>query len=42
MCATASAVLQYIQDNRLVERSAEMGSPVTDGVAFEEVIRELD
>jgi len=25
MCATASAVLQYIQDNRLVERSAEMG-----------------
>ena len=27
---------------RCIERSAEMGIPVTDGVAFEEVIRELD
>ena len=26
MCATASAVLQYLQDNRLVERSAQMGA----------------
>lgn len=27
---------------RCIERSAEMGIPATDGVAFEEVIRELD
>ena len=27
---------------RCIERSAQLGIPVTDGVAFEEVIRELD